>query len=582
MNRNAVRSGLRQGRPSLSSVFLLAGATIWGMPGAAQQGGALATRAAPNGAAQDTGHQFRPPMLASVSPARAQVHSLVTLRGDSFGPFRPGISKVRFADLVDTVEASTPYVWRNDYIRVRVPVGQRIAGQNVKVPTGPIRISVVNAQGESEHAAFEVIVADTPGLSFVERTEIVSQTDVSTFLGSPNINIVRTKDGDIGDVNGDGYPDLVDSASNAEDHATNSVLRTNAGDGSGFAAIALEPHNAADNVGPFATTILTNGIYPGGAISYDADLVDLNNDGYPDWVQAAFFITNNSSWGRVLMNNYQGVPGMFVEATQAWGAGPVTGRFDDVAHVDLNRDGYVDVGLAIRNTGTGKVYLNQGGVDFAPAITLTGPGSSSYHDILFLDADHDGFHDVLLADEFGFNGTTLFMSDGGSAPGYSVVQSFPPGTVAEAADLDGDGYVDLALGAFSFVAAAGQVFFNDPDNPGSFGSPVVLDDPLQIPNLYDIEAGDVNLDGWVDLIGAAITLDDDSTLQIWINNGDRTFTNATATGASSVLPGVANIQRLSADLIDFDLDGDLDLYATGADGQSAGLLPNQFWENLLK
>ena len=47
---------------------------------------------------------------------------------------------------------------------------------------------------------------------------------------------------------------------------------------------------------------------------------------------------------------------------------------------------------------------------------------------------------------------------------------------------------------------------------------------------------------------------------------------------STVISGIGTTQRLSADLIDFDNDGDLDLYLTGPDG---GTAVNQLFENTI-
>ena len=103
---------------------------------------------------------------------------------------------------------------------------------------------------------------------------------------------------------------------------------------------------------------------------------------------------------------------------------------------------------------------------------------------------------------------------------------------------------------------------------------------------YDLEVGDINLDGTVDLIAAVITTVGTESVEVWMGNGDGTFDHITANGAVTLLPGLGNYQRLSADLIDFDLDGDLDLYLTGADGQNVGFgfgaVPNQFFENTLR
>ena len=352
------------------------------------------------------------------------------------------------------------------------------------------------------------------------------------------------------------------------------MLRRNNG-GTGFSSFNWEPRDSNDNEGPFAVTVPPGGNYVGNAIVYDADFVDLNNDELPDWVvtDAGGFLRL-----RVVINNHHGVPGRFIEATDTWLPNQqAPGSPDDLRHEDVNFDGFVDVLTSYRFSPSMDLHLNQNGQKFGQSVRVNAP-SGSIHDVVFLDANADGFVDIIGANESGT--APLFLNNGNlPIPGFTFDQSFPDDAHSGiAADFNGDGFEDFGLSQFNSAA----VFLNTPGNPGTF-TRIALPDPQDF--VYDLEPGDVDLDGDIDLIGAAVILDDDgdNAARVWINGGNGTAWT-TWSDASDILPGIGPYQRLSADLVDFDLDGDLDFYLTGSDGEGPwgfGASPNQFWENKL-
>jgi len=141
--------------------------------------------------------------LSSVEPERQRVYDMITLRGSGFGSFVWGVSKVVFeaADGSVTIDAPRPYVWRDDFIQIRVPAGQ---GSD-RIPHDEINLSVETTGGSTGSIAFQLLVRESPDeLSFVQRTRIVGDADVSGFLGNENDNKARSKDAHVGDVNGAG------------------------------------------------------------------------------------------------------------------------------------------------------------------------------------------------------------------------------------------------------------------------------------------------------------------------------------------------------------------------------------------
>jgi len=513
--------------------------------------------------------------LDSVTP-RQRVYDLITLRGSGFGLYQPGESKVVFsnADQSIRIEAGIPYVWRDNFIQVRVPVGQG----NQKMPKTAMNVTVETLNGDSGALPFQLLFrVNKNALRFVERSHIVANEEVSGFLGSVDDNKARTKDGEPGDVNGDGWIDLMDNNSNNVSNGTHAVLRTNRGLGrQGFQDMRWEPTQAGDNAGPFAVTIPNGGNYGGSAIVYKADLVDLNNDELPDWVtgDAGSFLRI-----RVDINNYQGVPGKFIESTNIWAPNQTApGSPDDVDHVDMNYDGFVDVLTSYRFSPSIDLFVNQNGQKFGTNVRITGTGNLSLHDVFELDANADGYNDVVGVNENG--NCQLFTNNGNlPIPGFTKTAEIPDSAQSGiAADLNGDGLEDLAVSRFGAAA----VYLNDPAHPGTF-TRFALPNPSDY--MYDIEASDLDMDGDIDLMAAVVILNGDGNraARVWLNRGDgKTYDDFP--NVSDIFPGIGPYQRLSIDPNDYDHDGDLDIYLTGSDGDGPwcfGCSPNQFWENKL-
>ncbi len=528
--------------------------------------------------------------ITSVTPARQRVHELLAVTGSGFGSFSPGADRVEFSDGTVAIAAGAPYVWRDGFVQVRVPAGALVAGVPTPLPTGALHVRIVKGAATSNAVPFQVLAGLDGFLPpFSERTQIgPEQTDVSTVLGNPNLNLARTKDGEVGDVDGDGLPDLIDNNSNNQTNGTHSVLRINQGDGT-FSAIALEPNDAAEAsdpaAGPFATQIPPGGTFVENLGTYDADLVDLDNDGLPELVQAYAQRLGPAEMRRVRVLRNLGA-GAFLEATPTWLPAPsFPGEPDDVAHTDIDHDGFVDIAFAQRGSPIVTVLRNESGLRFAPQIDLSIKGVfafDSVHDVFFLDANADGYPDLIGVNDK--NLAKLLLSQSGTFAPEQAGQTIDGSLQAfsgASADLDGDGLDDFVLAGTGGV----RVYRNRRENPGTFER---TDVGLGSFLFYDVELGDVNLDGTVDIVIARILESETHAVVVLLNHGDGSFENATPLplGATALLPTLGAFQRLSADLLDLDRDGDLDLYVTGADGLEGelfpfGRAPNQLFENEL-
>jgi len=251
--------------------------------------------------------------LDQLSPSVQHVHGMISLHGSGFGTTQ-GESTVRFSNGVTNVDAGRAYLWRDDRIEIRVPAGMRQSGATVPIPKDPLSVFVQTPLTASNALSFQVVTAPTGTLSFTELTNLVTNQDNSTALGSPNMNLARTKEAEIGDVDADGWPDIMDNNSANIANGTHHVLRLNNHDRS-FTALALEPHSDADT-GDFATLVPPGGTYAGNGITYDADFADITGDGLLDVIQT-MTTSATTNFIRLLINGRAGVAGQFTEDSAA-------------------------------------------------------------------------------------------------------------------------------------------------------------------------------------------------------------------------------------------------------------------------
>jgi hypothetical protein len=254
---------------------------------------------------------------------------------------------------------------------------------------------------------------------------------------------------------------------------------------------------------------------------------DVNRDGYDDVLIGAFRYPENSSLGQAYL--YFGGPGMDAVAdlvipapagNTAWfGAGVASAG-------DFNGDGYPDFIVGAPQSGfEGKAFIYYGGpsLDATPDVTLIGESTGSL--TLFGasvasagDVNGDGFDDVIVGAPHFPGGGNLngraYVFFGGISPD-AVPDVVLPGlaandqlgtVVGSAGDMNGDGYADVFASApFNDAAAlnAGEieVWFGGLAMDATADLRVLgsgVNERLQ----NAANAGDVNGDGYSDLIGA--------------------------------------------------------------------------------
>jgi hypothetical protein len=225
---------------------------------------------------------------------------------------------------------------------------------------------------------------------------------------------------------------------------------------------------------------------------------------------------------------------------------------------DLDRDGDLDLALAMHGTGRVQVLLNAAGTF---VLGTSAPVNASEPRALAAgDIDQDGDLDVVASNRESST-VSVLSNDGAGALAFVATIAVgvePRGVALE--DLDGDGALDLAVAAQD----SRRVEIRFGDGLGGFGVPVSIAIPgNEKPS--GLVAADLDDDGDVDL---ATTGDDNDVGLVFVlaNLGGGTF-SATATLSGGVDPDA---------IVAFDLDGDGDEDLAFADqaANAVGTLSN--------
>ncbi|WP_375419114.1 FG-GAP-like repeat-containing protein [uncultured Hymenobacter sp.] len=291
---------------------------------------------------------------------------------------------------------------------------------------------------------------------------------------------------------------------------------------------------------------------PGGS-SGEVVAADVDSDGDLD-----LLVPNRGSSVRVLLNEGQGsfreTPSLgLVSAAQV-------GR---VAAADVDGDG--DLDLLATNPGlttgvsTVSVRFNDGSGAFSGGGNY--PVGRGALDLVSTDVDNDGDLDLATAsydDAFGST-VSVRLNDGrgvfGGGGDYAVARG-PSGL--KAADLNGDGFVDLLMASSYNRPGAVSLRLNDGQGRFPGGSDLVARE-----NPLDAAVADLNGDGHLDLLA---TSQGSSTVSAWLNGGDGTFGSRT-----DYVMGAGALGLVAADL---DQDGDLDLLTADVDAGTVSIRLN--------
>jgi len=385
---------------------------------------------------------------------------------------------------------------------------------------------------------------------------------------------VNTSSGTVADFNGDGYADLVVGAPGALSNT-------------GRAYVYL---GSAGGLAAMPSTTLTGPDGAEGSFGYSvASAGDVNGDGYADLVVGAYRVGRTY----VYLGSASGLASTPATALTC----PDSANVSSVAGVgDVNGDGYADlvVGANGAMSLTGRVYVylgSAGGLATTPTTVLTGPdgpGGLFGRSVAGTgDINGDGYADLVVGASSAMSLTgrvyVYLGSGGGLATTPATALTGPDGaggnfgfSVANAGDINGDGYADLVVGAYQAMSSTGRVFVYLGSATGLVATPAAaLTGPDGVGRYFGCSvasAGDVNGDGYADLVVGALQV---GGAYVYLGSaGGLPMTPSTALTAPIASGGVGavrNFGRSVASAGDVNGDGYADLVvgATG-EGPQAG------------
>lgn len=435
----------------------------------------------------------------------------------------------------------------------------------------------------------------------------------------------------VGDLNGDGFLDVVTANGNSN---TISVFRNQGGrtlvqvgsslwSGNDPVALAIADlnwdgkadlivSNAAESDlsvfmgkgdGTFLTSTVAYAI--GGAPSTRPVLADFNGDGDLDVV-----LSDNQS-SVVLAQGYGDGTFQAVQDTNiVVPAGTSnSGGAISIASADFNGDGVADFVVGQSSTAPGLglvVFLGKSG-GLSTGVAYARNTALSY--VATGDLNRDGKADIVASN--WATGTVEVLRGNGDgtfqAPTSITLPGITNGLVV--ADLNGDGWPDVAVagkdpvvyillnngtgslalaGTYPISGAGYKLVAADVNKDGKLDLCVAMTSTTRVAVLlgngngtfsaaadydttvaspYGIAAGDLNLDGFVDLV---ITSPTTGSISVALGNGDGTFSQAGIYPASS-LPSTLNPTPAEVALSDVNEDGTLDIVYANAGYGSVGV-----------
>ncbi len=311
--------------------------------------------------------------------------------------------------------------------------------------------------------------------------------------------------------------------------------------GNGFAVIFN------DGSGFFSSPVHYSSSKP----TYDITLADLNGDAFIDVVVSNTGANWEGNSISVFFNNGDGTFGSPENLVS--GAGPIglcTADFDLDGDLDIAASNYGYLGQG----NTVSVFFNDGIGNFGGQVTF--PSGNGPYKIACGLIDGDNFPDIVTANAEQKMNVLLNngSSDFSSRTEYNVFSQVAGDFYQSVtlADVDNDGDVDALYSSTGSQASgnpAVALLRNSGD--GTFNAPTAIELTSYSGSALNVEVGDVNGDGWNDIIGASFDGRNTDGFQVILNNGSGGFLT------NSLYP--AGQATFSISIADLNNDGTMDV-----------------------
>ena len=421
---------------------------------------------------------------------------------------------------VDDGQLNTSWVTSGPALTLSPPEGCNISGNGSSSPTmtcsiiglEPGNSRMISVEGtqdaDGDNSLIGTVSADDPQPG--NNSDLAGAQVVAQFSEGPTqIVDLAGSSVDTGDIDGDGFIDIVATASET-------VVFFN----DGARAVETPGTSLGPDSGGAAVTVL-----------------DWNGDGSLDVAVGGL----GNATAEIFLND---LAGGFTKGDRLQNGG--VGSVNDILASDLNADGLSD--LVVTGSGGTVVMRARSGGGFDTFELSTGAGL----DLASADIDQDGDQDVVVVKQSNRAVDLHFNGGNGNSFNRTRLDRGSVSTV-NVSDLNGDGAPDLLLGIDgSDLSAPGNTVLYQQSGGGfsqgtGFGaSPVAA-----------LVTGDVNIDGWTDVVGINAA----GVHQVYLGSSGGGLTlDAEQIVSDGMVRGL---------LIDFNSDQSLDLIMIG---REAGVL----------
>jgi len=306
-----------------------------------------------------------------------------------------------------------------------------------------------------------------------------------------------------GDMNGDGYSDVIIGSHNLNSQTGKSYLYMFGMNGTFTSGLNM---NGAATLREIGASVSTAG--------------DVNGDGYDDVIIGAPYSAGGGFGGDAYI--YFGGTNMDNIADVSLGGEAANNRFGSSVSFagDVNNDGYSDVIVGAWNysSSKGRAYIFYGGVNMnnTADVIMTGVNANDYFGINVSEAgdvNGDGYSDVIVGSEgYSFNSSTgrAYIFYGGASMNNTAdvimngdsANNYFGHSVSAAGDVNGDGYSDVIVGARGYRSNTGKAYvFYGGEIMNSAADVILTGEAIDDFFGWSVSsAGDVNGDGYSDVI----------------------------------------------------------------------------------